>query len=55
MQGKPGTGEKLAEWVVKITAEVRANEPGNLEYTFARHDDVVVGWERYKDVEALKK
>ncbi|KAJ7843271.1 hypothetical protein B0H13DRAFT_2364820 [Mycena leptocephala] len=33
--GKEGAGDKIAEWIVKLQADVKTNEPGTLEFSNA--------------------
>ncbi|KAI0950128.1 hypothetical protein AcV7_008689 [Taiwanofungus camphoratus] len=53
LSAKPGAGDELAKWADKLKAYVDANEPGTLEYTFARHGDTFAVWERYANADAV--
>ncbi|EIN12997.1 hypothetical protein PUNSTDRAFT_131225 [Punctularia strigosozonata HHB-11173 SS5] len=57
LHAKPGQGDTLASWIEKMKAWAKENEPGTLEYTFARDapdGDVFATWERFRDGDALK-
>ncbi|EMD35760.1 hypothetical protein CERSUDRAFT_115712 [Gelatoporia subvermispora B] len=54
VQAKPGMGDELANWIEKLKAYANENEPGTLEYSFARDGDTFVTWERFADLAALK-
>ncbi|CCM05232.1 uncharacterized protein FIBRA_07442 [Fibroporia radiculosa] len=53
--GKPEKMTELIEWADKLKSAVDANEPGTLEYSWARFEDRLFVWERYVDAEALDK
>ncbi|EIN06404.1 hypothetical protein PUNSTDRAFT_136268 [Punctularia strigosozonata HHB-11173 SS5] len=54
---KPGQGNEVAAWIERLKEDAAVNEPGTIEYSFARDSpdgDVFAVWERFADVDAMK-
>lgn len=47
MYPKAGTGPQVLEWIDKLTASAKNEEPGTLEYSWAQNGDEILIWERY--------
>ncbi|KAJ6552279.1 hypothetical protein DFH09DRAFT_1038901 [Mycena vulgaris] len=52
--GKEGAGDDIGTWILKLQADVKANEPGTLAYEFGRHGDTFTTWERFANEAALQ-